>query len=672
MSYWDVSEKEEFDIARAGQITRHKESGKQLYRILQEDNTIKRVVEIGTWNGRGSTLCVIHGIQGKNVESFHSIECNQEKHLAAVEFLESQMDDNTTLLWGSIIDPAHIRSDAYRKNFPGLAKSERLTSWFDIDLKNCEAAPNVLKDLPEQIDFLLLDGGEYTTLNEFETLLPRCVGYIALDDTLQDKSRECRLRLVNSSDWKEIVQLDERNGFSIFVRASRQFSLEGLHSDIVFYIAHYRTDITMTKLFNHSVRSIQEYYPSSDIVVCESPSAAERDGYDIYGVIWIDNPIPNSACIGCYKDYLTRYKDNKKRAFFMHDTMVLKSAINEMYLERPLTFLWSFPCDGLFASIEDRQMKINVFNMLSKYNMDHADYYGCFGWALYGQYSSIEKIWNEVPFEEYMQYINRGAVLRDLERVVGIAAFGLKLVSSLEEASLFGDIFQHPKAFGNKYCGESYEEIQKIVYSGSCIKYWGLRTSALDSVGISLGWNCGAATKGVEMGIRKKREDGYKTCPFDIMNSNLPGIIKCLEEDFAHFLDSDYLKLVDIPVTEKYHAGDTLILNTRYGFIFNHESPGHANLYITEKWEGGKEHFVKDDFLEFKKRYSSRIQNFRAYMKSGNTIRFLMNYPHTEYGGIADCIKKVYPTVSFSFYNTNEGGTDAEIFNAIHKQMGLI
>jgi predicted O-methyltransferase YrrM len=221
-SFWDANEKEEFDVAPAGQITRHTESGKQLYRILQEDDTIKRVVEIGTWNGRGSTLCLIHGIQGKNVESFHSIECNREKHLAAVEFLDSQMEGNTTLLWGSIIDTAHVSSDAYRKNFPGLDTSESLRSWFDIDLKNCEAAPNVLKDLPEQIDFLLLDGGEYTTLNEFEILLPRCVGYIALDDTLPDKSRECRMRLVNSGDWKEIVQLDERNGFSIFISSNRE------------------------------------------------------------------------------------------------------------------------------------------------------------------------------------------------------------------------------------------------------------------------------------------------------------------------------------------------------------------------------------------------------------------------------------------------------------------
>lgn len=447
-------------------------------------------------------------------------------------------------------------------------------------------------------------------------------------------------------------------------------------SELVFYIAHYRTNLNMTNLFNYCVRSIQEYYPLSDIVVCESKSNVKRDGYDISGVVWIDNPIQNSACIGCYKDYLTRYEHSKKNVFFMHDTMILKGKFNKKCLSSPLKFLWTFPCDTPSASIEDKQMKINVFDMLSKYNMDNTDYYGCFGWSLYGQYSSIEKLWKEAPFEEYMQYTNRGAVLRDLERVVGIIAFGLNLVPSLEECSLLGDIFDHPKAFTNKYSGESYEEIQKIVYSGSCIKYWGLRTYALDisegRVGISLGWNCGAATRGVELGIRKTKERGYKTCPFDIMNSNLPGIIKCLEEDFAHFLDSDYLKLVDIPVTEKYHAGDTLIVNTRYGFIFNHESPGHANLYLTEEWRGGKYHFVKDDFLEFKKRYSSRIANFKEYMNSANTITFLVNHPHIEYKCIEDCIKKIYPGVAFSFHDTCKDSNDTEMYDAIHKQMGLI
>ena len=217
-SYWDAIEKHDFDVARAGQITMHTESGKEIYRILREDTNIKRIVEIGTWNGRGSTMCIINAIQGQNVESFHSIECNKEKHLAALEFLEAQIEDNTVLLWGSIVDTTYVASEEYRANFPELANSERLRGWFDVDLKNCEAGPRILKDIPEQIDFLLLDGGEYTTLNEFEILFPRCTSYIALDDTLMDKCREVRRRLIESSKWCEIVRLDCRNGFSVFKR----------------------------------------------------------------------------------------------------------------------------------------------------------------------------------------------------------------------------------------------------------------------------------------------------------------------------------------------------------------------------------------------------------------------------------------------------------------------
>jgi hypothetical protein len=192
------------------------------------------------------------------------------------------------------------------------------------------------------------------------------------------------------------------------------------------------------------------------------------------------------------------------------------------------------------------------------------------------------------------------------------------------------------------------------------------------TVGISLGWNCGAAKNGVGLGIRKRKKDGYKTCPFDIMNTNIPGIIKCLKEDFKHFTDTDYLKLINIPTTEKYHAGDTLIINTRYGFLFNHESPGHANLYQVENWEGGKEHFIRDNFKEFKKRYDARIQNFRDYIMSNDHIIFLVNHPYQDFANLGECIRNVYPSLSFTFYNTNnEGGRDIDIFNDIHKQMGV-
>lgn len=71
------------------------------------------------------------------------------------------------------------------------------------------------------------------------------------------------------------------------------------------------------------------------------------------------------------------------------------------------------------------------------------------------------------------------------------------------------------------------------------------------------------ASKGVLLGLRKTRKEGYSTCPFDLLNSNLPGIIKCLEENFYYFCNSKYLKLVNIPATEKYHGGETLLINNK-------------------------------------------------------------------------------------------------------------
>ena len=43
--------------------------------------------------------------------------------------------------------------------------------------------------------------------------------------------------------------------------------------------------------------------------------------------------------------------------------------------------------------------------------------------------------------------------------------------------------------------------------------------------------------------------------------------------------------------------------NTKYNFLFNHESPGHANLFQTQNWEGGKFHYIDNDFTNFKNRF---------------------------------------------------------------------
>ena len=111
---------------------------------------------------------------------------------------------------------------------------------------------------------------------------------------------------------------------------------------LVFYISHYRNNENTCILLNYSVKSIHQYYPEASIIICESPSTYETKAYDISGVLWIENPIPNSSCIGSFKDYLMRYKDKNVKAVFLHDSMILKGRFEERRLSMPFGFIWHF------------------------------------------------------------------------------------------------------------------------------------------------------------------------------------------------------------------------------------------------------------------------------------------------------------------------------------------
>jgi hypothetical protein len=163
--------------------------------------------------------------------------------------------------------------------------------------------------------------------------------------------------------------------------------------------------------------------------------------------------------------------------------------------------------------------------------------------------------------------------------------------------------------------------------------------------GISLGWNCKSATHGVSNGIRKTKAMGYKTCPFDEMVTNYQGIIQCIEDDFKYFCDPDYLKIIIKP-------NEDSVINTKYKFNYNHESPGHADLYIKERWPKGRNHFVMNNYEEFIIRYTNRINNFREYLNSGKKINFIITRPNTSKEDLLDLtnvLKKKYPLLEFDY-----------------------
>ena len=174
------------------------------------------------------------------------------------------------------------------------------------------------------------------------------------------------------------------------------------------------------------------------------------------------------------------------------------------------------------------------------------------------------------------------------------------------------------------------------------------------NIGISLGWNCYSAMWGVNNNIRDRKENGYNTCPFDIMVTNYPGICECINDDFKYLCDEKYLEIIKHGDCEN----ETVVYNNKYNFSFNHEGPGVANLYITENWEHGRDHFIINNFQYLKERYQQRTNNFVKYLSDpNNTITFIIttwDKTESDMHVLKDILKIKYPDLKYNFVILND------------------
>lgn len=177
---------------------------------------------------------------------------------------------------------------------------------------------------------------------------------------------------------------------------------------------------------------------------------------------------------------------------------------------------------------------------------------------------------------------------------------------------------------------------------------------------ISLGWDCGPASFAVNSNLRLTKKQGYMTCPFDLMISNYKGIVDCFNDNFKYFYDIEYIKLKTIKRDCQFldfKKGDKVIVNTKYNFIFNHESPNHGLLYIHENWSKGNYHYCLNNFEEFIIRYKNRVQNLQNYLNSEKKITFInskINNTIDNCNELVLAIKNIYPNLDFDFHFLEE------------------
>ena len=199
---------------RSGQIQKHHEVGKWI-EFISSLSGIDSIVEIGTWNGAGSSMAIVRGVNARKKTNRNTVrvigyEINPVMARKAQSRLKKFRFFKVVL--GSLVS-IH---DLDRSN---LSETEKV--WLEQDERWILNAPRVFDSLPENIDLLILDGGEFSTFAEFKLIKNRVKDWIILDDTNTRKCAEILSVIGAEKEFQLVYESQERNGTAIFRRLKK-------------------------------------------------------------------------------------------------------------------------------------------------------------------------------------------------------------------------------------------------------------------------------------------------------------------------------------------------------------------------------------------------------------------------------------------------------------------
>ena len=192
-----------------GQIKLESQVGIMLYDFIK-NHEINDVLEIGTWNGRGSTKVIYESLKkNKDVFTFTSIETDKIAYKNAKKYLSGEQ---INLLHGRIIEISDLPNPE-NIDYLKFGMNPNNIEWFIQDIRRYKKTKNIFKHIDDKYDFILFDGGEFSTFPEFLKLYNQ-TKYIGLDDIFDYKQFEV-LKYIkkNKDDFKLITTIED---FSIY------------------------------------------------------------------------------------------------------------------------------------------------------------------------------------------------------------------------------------------------------------------------------------------------------------------------------------------------------------------------------------------------------------------------------------------------------------------------
>jgi hypothetical protein len=154
-------------IGTPGQINRGSSLGEIIYNIcLQAD--VNTIVEIGTWNGMGSTKCIYDAVSIKFGDYLvYTLECNEKFYNSCIENYKALPKlKNFKFILGTIIEPDENINPLSNFDEKFFNQYSRLiqSGWRNEDVENCKTH---MEELTQKFQTITQD--LYNSVNESET-----------------------------------------------------------------------------------------------------------------------------------------------------------------------------------------------------------------------------------------------------------------------------------------------------------------------------------------------------------------------------------------------------------------------------------------------------------------------------------------------------------------------
>lgn len=205
-----------------GEVNSNDKLGRSIIKYVTELNLINNL-EIGSWDGTGSTQCFIEGMKPFQTKSLTCLEIINDRYNELVKntqqynwikcLNQSSVNTNKLILQGF----DNIWNSPFNK-IPH--EKEVVYNWYLKDIEVMQTFKEGFLELDTtKYDAVLIDGGEFTGLSEFKLLVNRTNVFFLDDYYSAYKTREVAKILEQDDKWICIeCDMHLRNGYAVFKR----------------------------------------------------------------------------------------------------------------------------------------------------------------------------------------------------------------------------------------------------------------------------------------------------------------------------------------------------------------------------------------------------------------------------------------------------------------------